>query len=173
MQCRVQASLRYRRHGLCRLGSGNGRCCYEEAPLSQTDRLAECLSSMSTAWTWPNATRRADNARRAGMLENGTTPVHKVSTHDNPADLMTKAKAAQIRTHSEPARIVLHRLGSTPCVMTLVKQWARTCERKTNMINSLQNEKHTINSFLQHRLTRRLEGTTIETERRCVHFSKP
>ena len=24
---------------------------YEAAPLSQTDRLAECLSSMSTAWT--------------------------------------------------------------------------------------------------------------------------
>ena len=47
---------------------------YEAAPLSQTDRLAECLSSMSTAWTWPNATRRADNARRAGMTENGTTP---------------------------------------------------------------------------------------------------
>ena len=47
---------------------------YEAAPLSQTDRLAECLSRMPTAWTWPNATRRADDARRAGMTENGTTP---------------------------------------------------------------------------------------------------
>ena len=47
---------------------------YEAAPLSQTDRLADCLSSMSTAWTWPNATRRADNARRAGMTQHGTTP---------------------------------------------------------------------------------------------------
>ena len=52
--------------------------------------------------------------------------------------------------------------------MILVKHWAPTCERKTNTINSFQNEKHTINSFLQHRLTRRLEGTTIETERWCV-----
>ena len=58
------------------------------------------------------------------VAENGRLRIHKVSTHDNPADLMTKAmhesrETDQVRTSVELARSILHRVEPT-CTVTSV-----------------------------------------------------
>ena len=70
-------------------------------------------------------------------LKTGRLRIHKVSTHDNPADLMTKA----VRTSVELARSILHRLEPT-CTATSV----------TPITETLAVEMNTVNSFQDHRL---------------------
>ena len=59
------------------------------------DRLTERACSVQTQRTRPNGTRGAEDAHSAEMAETGRLRVRKVSTHDIPADLMTKAMSRE------------------------------------------------------------------------------
>ena len=78
------------------------------------------------------------------VQETGRLRVHKVSTHDNQADLMTKAmpprkKTDQVRTSLEFARSILHRLEPT-CTVTSVTPITETLSVEMNTVNSLQHQ---------------------------------
>ena len=92
-------------------------------------------------------------------LKTGRLRVRKVSTHDNLADLMTKAKREtdQVRTSFELTRITLHRLEPT-CTAAMTST--------TSITETLTVEMNTVNSFQHHKLTAcggNLRTTTMKT----------
>ena len=66
--------------------------------------LAEYVSCMQTQSARTHGTHRVDDAHSARMTEKGRLRIKKVSTHDNPEDLMTKAMSKDI----------LRKLGRAP-----------------------------------------------------------
>ena len=92
------------------------------------------------------------------MAESGTTSCPHMSTHDNPADFMTKAmtreKLIKFWTCSEIARIILRRLEPT-CTVTSVTPITKALTILMNTVTSFQNRRLTAHG--------RNLRTTIET----------